>query len=183
MGTGTIKELMSAKKITISDYGNVPHKIIYDFYWTNSELHTMSDFDFNELKNYLTKEEFENLSELRNGGKNEDTIAQKPKAQHVSGSKTKKSTKANSATFLASENTLAGKKVGTKVASDDTGAPIGMDDDILTPGSIAWKLKYNQQAPEIATSDTESPIGSTTVSSKKFRDGTALKRKGHFYIG
>ena len=37
-----------------------------------------------------------------------------------------------------------------KPKKDKTGAPIGMDDEVLVPGSQEWLMKYNKQAPKTA---------------------------------
>jgi hypothetical protein len=188
MGDSTVKELLSTDKIKQSDYANVPHKILFDYIRTNPKLYVMNDSDFNNLKNFLTKDEFEFLNALRNGDKKEDTIAQKTKGQNVSGAKTKKAPEVDADNDLLGnekQNTLTNKKA---TAANDEGAPIGMADKILTPGSPDWAKKYGKQETSFTMAALEHDdilgIGrySTTVSPTKFPDGkTRDRKKGNIY--
>jgi uncharacterized protein YutE (UPF0331/DUF86 family) len=188
MGDDTVKELLSTDKIKQSDYGNVPHKILFDYIRTNPKLYVMNDSDFNNLKNFLTKDEFEYLNKLRNG--EDGFVAQETERQkNVSGAKTKKAPKTDVAKDLLGnekQNTLTNKKA---TAANVEGAPIGMNDPVLTPGSNAWARKYGKQATSsftMAALEQDDVLGigrgSTTVSSTKFIDGkTRAQKKGNFY--
>jgi hypothetical protein len=168
MGDSTVKELLSTDKIKQSDYANVPHKILFDYIRTSPKLYVMSDSDFNNLKNFLTKDEFDFLCNLKNID-NGDDVAQNTKEQgSVSGAKTKKDSKVDVAKDL-----LGNEKQNTftnKTAANIEGAPIGMADKILTTGSPEWAKKYGKQDVLASTGKGSFKVGNT-----KFNHGTSFK--------
>ena len=166
MSPDTVVELLASKQI--KNLGDVDHKILRAFLEKN--IYSMSNTEFNEYLKHLPLDDRLALVELRNkergittqttvpSGENHEadmvTIAQTEESPENKGRKLKD----NEMTKTLADGTTVTRKGTTFGAVSDNdfetyqvvqpnkkeeGAPIGMNDDVLTVGSAEWNKKYN----------------------------------------
>lgn len=71
--------------------------------------------------------------------------------------------------------------VDPKPKKDKTGAPIGMNDEVLVPGSQEWLMKYNKQAPKVAFTmaalEEQAEDDGLNFGSNRVKIGQPIKKK------
>lgn len=160
MSTDTVVELLASKQI--KNIGDVDHKILRTFLEKN--IYSMSNADFNEYLKHLPLDDRMALVELRNNargnknqtvpsGENHDadmvTLAQDEESPNRIFSSNETTKTLSDGTTVTTQCTTFGPVSDTDFETyqvvqpdkKDEGAPIGMNDDVLTV--TGWNLKYN----------------------------------------